>query len=109
LVESSVQDGPGESWKTANFDQGSERYENEIYNLSDYELYSTVGGPVTWNHQASSLTVEGSITLYDGIGYTGDNINLTYDVSNLTAIGWNDRVSSLKQGNSALELLFIKM
>jgi hypothetical protein len=100
LVESSIQDEPGDLWKAANFDQGYERYESEIYNLSDYPS----GLFVSWNHQAMSVVVEGSVTLYDGIGYTGSNITLVNDTSDLAK--WNNRASSLKLGNSSRVTLY---
>jgi hypothetical protein len=51
LVQSRAKDGLNDPYKVSNFDQGYERYENEIYNLSDWG----------WDNKASSLRVEGSI------------------------------------------------
>lgn len=93
-VVSRAQDGSDLDWKAVEFDQGNERYENEIPNLGVWPRGITRG---TWDNCVSSLMVEnGSVILYDGIGYTGENITFTQDVSNLGIYGWNDRISSLK-------------
>jgi parallel beta-helix repeat protein len=87
LVVSGAQDGAGDPLKASNFDQGYERFENEIYNLSDWD-----GG---WSRRACSLRVEGNVTLYEDIGYGGASTSFASD-ANLTAYGWARRASSLK-------------
>jgi hypothetical protein len=85
LVQSSALDDSDALWKSVEFNQGNPRYENEIYNLKDFG----------WSNKTSSLMVDGSITLFEGIGYAGQNITFTSDVSDLRP-NWNDRASSLK-------------
>jgi hypothetical protein len=89
LVKSCATDGAEipNRWKASNFDQGYERYEDEVYDLNE------------WNNRASSVSVEGSVTVYENIGYSGANTTLTRDVPDLhiyIAGDWNDRICSLK-------------
>lgn len=86
LVESSAQDGAGDPWKAVEFGQGYPRYENEIYDLKEWG----------WGNKVNSLVVEGSVTLYDNVGYTGDSLTVASDVASLYAYGWNNKASSLK-------------
>jgi parallel beta-helix repeat protein len=85
LVKSSARDGAGDPWKASNFDQGCERYENEISDLGDWN----------WNNRACSLRVEGSVTLFEGFGYSGANRTFTTD-TNLASYGWVNITSSLR-------------
>jgi len=107
LVKSQAQDGGGDIWKAINFDQGYEQYENEIANLSDWKKEGGIW-PWTenWDNKASSLMVEGSVTLYDGIGFTGENITYASDVPDLGVDGWNERASSLKLTNGSRATLY---
>jgi hypothetical protein len=97
LVNSSARDGSGDTvlWKASNFDQGYEKYQDEISNLTDW------GG---WANKANSLRVEGAITLYDGIGYTGNSITLTTDTSDLGV--WNNKVCSLNLSKGSRVTLY---
>jgi hypothetical protein len=61
-VDSQAQDWAGDPYIASNFDQGYEKYENEIYDLSGWG---------NWNDRACSLRIEGSVTIFDGLGYTG--------------------------------------
>jgi len=93
-VESQAQDELGGSYKASNFDQGYERYENEIYDLGD------------WSNKANSLRVEGSVTVFDDVGYTGSSRAFTSDVSDLGAYGWASTVSSLKLSRGSRVTLY---
>jgi hypothetical protein len=54
-----------------------------------------------FNDRASSLTVQGTVILYDAINYGGSSITFTNtSVPDLGAYGWNDIVSSLKVDGS---------
>jgi hypothetical protein len=86
-VESQARDELGGSYKASNFDQGYERYENEIYDLSEWG---------DWSNKANSLRVEGSVTVFDGVGYAGSNHTFTSDAPNLGTDDWASKVSSLK-------------
>ena len=86
-VESFAQDGVDDSWKAVSLDQGYERYENEIPNLAYWE---------NWDNKAASLSVEGSVIVYDGTNYTGRNETFSSSVPDLAAYDWNYTISSLK-------------
>lgn len=86
-VDSQAQDWAGGPYIASNFDQGYEKYENEIYDLSTWG---------NWNDRSCSLRVEGSVTIFDGIGYTGNSLTLTSDVQDLDLYNWNSKASSLK-------------
>lgn len=87
LVELEAKDeSPWDPWTASNFDQGYERYENEVYSLVEWG----------WNDFANSLRVEGNITLYEHVGYNGTSISFSEDVEDLAVHGWNGRASSLK-------------
>jgi hypothetical protein len=88
LVNSRANDGLWDPWKASNFDQGYERYENQIPDLGDWTMY--------FDNIVSSLLVEGSVTLYDGIYYTGESETFTQDAPDLRTCGWDNRASSLK-------------
>jgi hypothetical protein len=86
-VESQAQDELGGSYKASNFDQGYEKYENEIYDLNEWG---------DWSNKACSLRVEGSVTVFDGVGYTGSNRIFTSDAPDLSLYDWDSKASSLK-------------
>ncbi|MFB3889449.1 MAG: hypothetical protein ACE14S_08150 [Candidatus Bathyarchaeia archaeon] len=86
-VDSQAQDVQGEPYMAANFDQGYEAYQNEIYDLSQRG---------NWSDRASSLKVEGSVTLFDGVGYGGSSQTFTLDVQDLGLYSWSHMASSLK-------------
>lgn len=86
-VISQSQDALSGSYMASNFDQGYERYENEIPNLN---LWGN------WDNKATSMRLEGTITVFDGIAYTGDLRTFTSDVPDLSAYGWASKISSLK-------------
>lgn len=102
LVESSATDGSKrvDLWKCAEFNQGNVRNESEIYDLGEY------GSEYGWNNKTSSLLVEGSVILFEGIGYSGQNITFTSDVSDLRPYDWNDKACSLKLARSSCVTLF---
>jgi parallel beta-helix repeat protein len=93
LVEAQAQDGGGDPWKGANLEQGYERYESEVYDLGD------------WNDRASSLLVDGAVTLFDEVGYAGRNVTFTSDVPDLGLYGW-DNVSSLQLARGSRVTLY---
>jgi hypothetical protein len=97
LVESRALDGGSDlCWKAMEFDQGEVRYQNEIYDLG-----------AVWNNMAASLQVEGSVTLYDGIGYAGESVTFTdSDVPNLGFSNWSYRASSLKLSKGSRVTLY---
>jgi hypothetical protein len=86
-VSSQAQDELGEPYKASNFDQGYEKFENEIYDLNEWG---------DWSNKACSLRVEGSVTVFDGVGYTGSNRTFTSDAPDLGIYDWNSKASSLK-------------
>ena len=86
-VESQAQDELGEPYQASNFDQGYEKYENEIYDLNQWG---------DWSNKACSLRVGGSVTVFDGVEYTGSNRIFTADAPDLGLYNWNSKASSLK-------------
>src|SRR6478672_11328205 len=46
------------------------------------------------------LTSIDYVSIYDGTGFTGAQMNVSQDYSVLATIGWNDRVSSFRGRNS---------
>jgi hypothetical protein len=86
-VESQAQDELGEPYQASNFDQGYEKYENEIYDLNQWG---------DWSNKACSLRVEGSVTVFDGVEYTGSNRTFTSDAPDLSLYDWNSKASSLQ-------------
>jgi len=49
---------------------------------------------------ATLLTSIDYVTIFDGTTYTGASMNVSQDYAVLAAIGWNDRISSIKGRNS---------
>jgi hypothetical protein len=84
-VESRAQDKAGDGYRASNFDQGYERYEDEIFDLNEYG----------WSNKTCSLRVEGSVTVFDGVGYTGNSRVFTSDAPDLGLYGWGSKISSL--------------
>ncbi len=82
-----AQDTVGGAYMASNFDQGYERYENEVPDL---------GAWGNWNNRANSMKVEGTVTVYDGAVYTGSSRTFASDIQDLTAYNWNAKISSLK-------------
>jgi hypothetical protein len=87
LVESCAQDGSLDPWKAVDFEQGYERNESQISNLTDWD---------NWDNKAASVRVEGSVTVFDGVGYTGENSTLTSSIPDLAVYNWSSKISSLK-------------
>ena len=48
----------------------------------------------------TTLTAVDYVTIWDGVGYSGASMNVSQDYPALSAIGWNDRISSFKARNS---------
>lgn len=78
-------------------------YEHSNYGGKSVTLagcYSHFGGlcTVSWENKISSVSVpEGwSVELYDETGYGGNHYSTSNSVEDLSNIGWNDRVKSIR-------------
>jgi hypothetical protein len=90
LVEGKSVDDADVYWKADDFAQGFERSFKTVPKLSNYPQ----GTIYDWNDRASSLAVNGTVTLYKDINYGGANI--TYRNTKVYDLGsWSNQVSSL--------------
>jgi hypothetical protein len=95
-VVSQAKDSLGGSYMASNFDQGYEKYENEI---SDFNGWG-------WNNKACSLRIEGSITVFDGVGFAGESRTFISDIADLGGYNWNSKISSLKLSSGSRVTLY---
>jgi len=51
-----------------------------------------------WSHHIESIRVPDGwkVELFEGTNYTGTSTELTSDVTNVSYIGWSDRIASIK-------------
>lgn len=59
-----------------------------------------------WNQHIESLRIPDGwkVEIYEGPNYTGGSTTLTSDVSNMSGIGWSNRIASVKVSRSAATL-----
>jgi hypothetical protein len=66
---------------------------------SDFTKITVLGGGTTWNDIVSSVKSEGAtVLLFEAINFAGDTLLVMPNdlLTNLETVGWNDRVSSIK-------------
>jgi hypothetical protein len=95
-VVSQAKDSSGGFYMASNFDQGYEKYENEISDLNAWG----------WNNKAGSFRIEGSTTVFDGVGFTGESRTFTSDTADLSSYSWASKISSLQLNSGSRVTLY---
>jgi hypothetical protein len=55
-----------------------------------------------WNQHIAAIKIPDGwkVEIFEGPNYTGGSMTLTSDVSNMSSIGWSDRISSIRVSRS---------